>query len=86
MLFMVIHTHDYKTCGAHIPEVSGALKELTKNKDGNKIRIVAAYGNRLEHKLFIIIEADRMEDIDAHFDPVLEIGNYDITPMMERDT
>ena len=30
MLFMVTSTHDYQTCGAHIPEVSGLLKTLTK--------------------------------------------------------
>jgi hypothetical protein len=33
----------------------------------------------------MIIEADRMEDIDAHFDPVLEHGNYEIIPIMERE-
>jgi hypothetical protein len=86
MLFMVTHTHDYRTWCDPIPEASGALRELTKNKDGNKIQILAAYGNRLEHKLFAVIEADRMEDIYTHFDPVLEIGNYDITPIMVRDT
>ena len=85
MLFMVTHTHDYQTCGTHIPEISGILRELTKNKPENRIQIVSAYGNRLVHKLFMVIEADSMEDIDAHFDPVLEIGNYDIVPIMKRD-
>ena len=85
MLFMVTHTHDYQTCGAHQPEISGKLRELTKNKPENKIKIVSAYGNRLVHKIFMVIEADSMEDIDAHFDPVLEIGNYDIVPIMQRD-
>jgi tRNA A37 methylthiotransferase MiaB len=85
MLFMVTSTHDYQTCGAHIPEVSGLLKTLTKNKEGNNVRIIKAYGNRLVHKIFMIIEADRMEDIDAHFDPVLEHGNYEIIPIMERE-
>ena len=46
---------------------------------------MSAYGNRLVHKIFIVIEADSMEDIDAHFDPVLEIGNYDIIPIMKRE-
>ena len=85
MLFMVTHTHDYQTCGAHKPEISGKLRDLTKNKPENRIKIVSAYGNRLVHKIFMVIEADSMEDIDAHFDPVLEIGNYDIVPIMQRD-
>jgi hypothetical protein len=86
MLFMVTHTHDYKTCSAHQPEISGKLKELSKNKEGNKIKIINAYGNRLVHKIFMIIEAENMEDIDFHFDPVLELGNYEIIPIMKRET
>jgi hypothetical protein len=42
------------------------------------------YGNRLEHTLFVICEADSMEQLDAAFDPILEMGQYTVTPVMER--
>ena len=48
------------------------------------ITIKARYANRLEHINFFIVEATSMEAIDALFDPVLEMGQWYRTPVIEK--
>ena len=40
--------------------------------------------NRLEHATYLLVEADRFEAIDTVFDPILELGHYDIKPVVCR--
>ncbi|MDA8684710.1 hypothetical protein N9747_10345 [Planktomarina sp.] len=48
------------------------------------MKVHAQYSNRLEHVLFIVCEADTFEQLDAAFDPILEMGNFEVTPVMKR--
>ena len=48
------------------------------------IKVHANYVNRLEHKGYMVVEADSFEQIDAAFDPVLEMGHFEVTPVMQR--
>ena len=40
--------------------------------------------NRLEHATYLLVEADSFEAIDTVFDPILELGHYEITPGVRR--
>ena len=42
------------------------------------------YSNRLQHTTFIVCEADSMEQLDAGFNPILDYGNFEVTPVMVR--
>jgi len=48
------------------------------------VKVHNMYSNRLEHTLFIVCEADSFEQLDASFDPILEMGHLEVTPVMER--
>jgi hypothetical protein len=74
MLFMITMTHDYSTCQTHDPE----------SLSDHGLKIHANYVNRLEHKGYMVVEADSFEQIDAAFDPVLEMGHFEVTPVMQR--
>ncbi|MDA8604266.1 DUF3303 domain-containing protein [Alphaproteobacteria bacterium] len=84
MFFVVKHSHDYSTCQAHNPESVAAMGDLVTRASDHGITVHGRYGNRLEHTNFYILEASSMEDIDALFDPVLEMGNWDITPVVKK--
>ena len=49
------------------------------------VKVHAQYSNRLEHTLFIVCEADSFEALDAAFDPILEMGHFEVTPVVKRD-
>jgi len=84
MIFVIKHTHDYSTCMAHDPKGQKAMAGIAERAADHGITIKARYANRLEHTNFFIVEATSMEAIDALFDPVLEMGQWDITPVIEK--
>ena len=85
MLFMIQHTHDYSTCIAHQPENRALFQETLTNLGSHGVKVHNMYGNRLEHTLFIVCEADAMEALDQACDPILEMGHLTVTPVMKRD-
>jgi hypothetical protein len=84
MLFMVKSTHDYSTCQTHHPEKGPLFSKTLDNLGDHGVKVHAQYSNRLEHTLFIVCEADTFEQLDAAFDPILEMGNFEVTPVMKR--
>ena len=84
MYFVIQHRHDYSTCQAHNPETAIAMGDLVTNASKHNIVVQGRYSNRLEHTNFYIMEANGMEDIDALFDPVLELGSWEITPVIKK--
>ena len=84
MLFIVKSTHDYSTCQTHHPEKGPLFSETLANLGHHGVKVHAQYSNRLEHVLFIVCEAETLEQLDAAFDPILEMGNFEVTPVMKR--
>ena len=85
MLFMIQSSHDYSTCQTHDPEKGPLFKETLANLGNHGVKVHAQYSNRLEHTLFIVCEADTFEALDAAFDPILEMGHLEVTPVMKRE-
>ena len=85
MLFMIQSSHDYSTCQTHDPEKGPLFKETSANLGNHGVKVHAQYSNRLEHTLFIVCEADTFEALDAAFDPILEMGHLEVTPVMKRE-
>ena len=48
------------------------------------IKVHGHYSNRLEHTAFMVLEADNFEQLDAAFDPILEMGNFEVTPIVKN--
>ena len=84
MIFVIKHTHDYSTCMVHDENALKAMYGIEARAADHDITVKARYVNRLEHTSFFIIEAPSMEAIDDLFDAVLELGQWDITPVIEK--
>ena len=69
MLFMITMTHDYSTCQTYDPERGPLWKNTLASLPDHGLKIHANYVNRLEHKGYMVVEADSFEQIDAAFDP-----------------
>jgi hypothetical protein len=82
MLFHVIHSHTAELCPA-------GNKELVKNTWGKVfssaesvgVKIIGSYVNAPSHTLFFIIDTDSVEKIERFFEPVLKMGETEITPV-----
>ncbi len=84
MLFVVKLTHDYSTCQAHHPEKFPLFRDTLANVKEHGIKVHGHYSNRLEHTNYMILEAETFEQLDAAFDPILEMGHFEITPVIQR--
>lgn len=84
MLFVVKLTHDYSTCQAHHPEKFPLFRDTLANVKEHGIKVHGHYSNRLEHTNYMILEAKTFEQLDAAFDPILEMGHFEITPVIQR--
>ena len=84
MLFVVKLTHDYSTCQAHHPEKFSLFRDTLANVKDHGIKVHGHYSNRLEHTNYMILEAETFEQLDAAFDPILEMGHFEITPVIQR--
>jgi len=83
MLFHVTHTHSYQTCPAHNPEIKSQIANAlqTASEKGVELKMVTVDGPG--HVFFMLLEADSYEAIMNFFEPLLEIGDADIRPVMD---
>ena len=84
MSFIIRQTHDYATCHAHNEEKLQKTHSAVQGLADKGVKLHAMYNNRLEHTAYMVIESDTMEAIDEAFDGVLELGNWEITPVVQR--
>ena len=82
MLFHATHTHSYQTCHAHDEDRKAKVVEAVQASEEIGIKIHGIYVDPPGHSAYFVLEADTMEQVVQFFDPLLELGNTDIHPVM----
>ena len=82
MLFHATHKHSYQTCHAHDDKRKAKMMESIQSADGLGIKVHGVYVDPPGHVFFFILEADEMEQIVKFFDPIFELGDANIRPVM----
>ena len=82
MLFHATHKHSYQTCHAHDDKRKAKMMESLQSADGLGIKVHGVYVDAPGHVFFFILEADEMEQIVKFFDPMFELGDANIRPIM----
>ena len=83
MLFHVTHTHSYQTCHGHDEAKKEKMAQAFNSADEIGIKIIGMYVDPPGHKFYFVMEAETMEQIVRFFDPMLELGDADIHPVMD---
>ena len=82
MLFHATHTHSYQTCHAHDEDRKAKVVEAVQASEEIGIKIHGIYVDPPGHSAYFVLEADTMEQVVQFFDPLLELCNTDIHPVM----
>ena len=82
MLFHATHKHSYQTCHAHDEERKAKIMQAVQASDEIGIKIHGIYVDPPGHVGYFVLEADTMEQVVQFFDPMLELGDTDIHPVM----
>ena len=85
MLFHATHTHSYQTCHAHDEARKVKIMEAVKSVDESGLKIHSIHVDPPGHVGYFLLEADTMEQIVQFFDPMLELGDTDIRPVMSME-
>ena len=85
MLFHATHTHSYQTCHAHDEARKTKIMEAVKSTEESGLKIHSIHVDPPGHVGFFLLEADTMEQIVQFFDPMLELGDTDIRPVMSME-
>jgi hypothetical protein len=82
MLFHATHTHSYQTCHAHDEDRKAKVMEAIQSATDIGINIIGIFVDPPGHVAYFVLEAESMEQIVQFFEPLLELGNTDISPVM----
>ena len=85
MLFHATHTHSYQTCHAHDEARKVKIMEAVKSVDESGLKIHSIHVDPPGHVGYFLLVADTMEQIVQFFDPMLELGDTDIRPVMSME-
>ena len=80
MLFLAKHVHTAENCPAVKGNVMQTLGKIaTDTKSGVKLKHL--YVDSPAHTMYLIIEADKVSQLQDFFDPGLGVGTAHITPI-----
>jgi hypothetical protein len=84
MLFHITHTHTPEDCPAHNPEqIKATFGQMVANAETAEINLIGAYVDIPAHEFYLIVEADRIEQVNEMMDPALEIGYGEVRPVVD---
>ena len=78
MLFHATHKHSYQTCHAHDEERKEKMMESLQSADELGVKVHGVYVDPPG----LVLEADEMEYIVKFFDPMFELGDAKVRPVM----
>ncbi len=82
MRFHITHTHEPRDCIAHKPdEIKRVVKGMMAGADAAGVKVVSMHVAIPAHTLYLIVDADSNEQLDAMMDTGLEWGRATITPV-----
>jgi len=84
MLFHITHRHSETNCPFHDREVLGETfaKMLGSFEDAG-VTVHGSYVNAAAHVVYLVVESDSAEAIQAGLDPIIDMGTAVTEPVVE---
>jgi hypothetical protein len=83
MLFHVTHKHDHHSCIAHDAEGKAKLAKALKGAESAGVTLHGVYTDAPGHAIYFIIETDHAENLVKFFEPIIDMGDTDIRPVLD---
>ena len=83
MLFHATHHHTHQSCSAHKPENMALFGKAVASASELGVKIVGLYTDAPGHAVYMILEADTVMQLFQLFDPILELGDTEIRPVVD---
>ncbi len=84
MLFHITHRHSEANCPYHDPEVIGeTFAKVLGSFEEAGVTIRGSYLNAAAHVMYMVVESDTAEAIQAGLDPIIDMGTAVTEPVVE---
>lgn len=83
MLFHATHRHTHQSCSAHKPENMALFGKAVASASELGVKIIGSYTDAPGHAVYMILEADTVMQLFQLFDPILELGDTEIRPVVD---
>jgi hypothetical protein len=83
MIFHATHKHDHHSCPAHDAEKKANFMKAIQSADEIGVKVHGFYADVPGHTIFMILETDAVEKIVQFFDPIVDMGDTDIRPVVD---
>ena len=86
MLFHVTHRHGYATCMAHDEKAKTYFLQTISNAEESGVKVHGVYADPPGHQIFMVVETDTMEQLVKFLDPIIDLGDYEVRPVLNFST
>jgi len=86
MLFHVTHRHGYATCMAHDGKAKTYFSQTISNAEESGVKVHGVYADPPGHQIFMVVETDTMEQLVKFLDPIIDLGDYEVRPVLNFST
>ncbi len=84
MLFHVTHSHSWESCPYNDPEKAKATFGAALTGVGEAgAELVGAWVDAAAHKVFLVIDADTVEQVETAMAPIIDIGCAETRPVSD---
>ena len=83
VLFHVTHTHDQQSCIAHDAVGKAKFARVLDGAEAAGVTLIGAYTDAPGHAVYFILETDRVENLVRFFEPIIDMGDTQIRPVVE---
>lgn len=83
MLFHATHIQGQDRANGHSREASEALRRIINGAGGDGVKVQGVYANGPERTLFLLLEADRDDQLDRFLDPIRELGQVEVVQVCD---
>lgn len=84
MLFHVTHTHNWETCPYNDPaRARDTFGRMMAGIADSEVELVAAFADAPAHKVFLVLEAESVVQIEQSLAPVIDMGSTKTRPVSD---
>lgn len=83
MLFHATHRHNHHSCVAHDPEGKAKFAQVFQGAEDAGVKLVGVYADPPGHTIYMILETDAAENLVKFFDPIVDMGDTEIRPVVD---
>jgi hypothetical protein len=71
---------------AHDGKAKTYFSQTISNAEESGVKVHGVYADPPGHQIFMVVETDTMEQLVKFLDPVIDLGDYEVRPVLNFST